>query len=707
MNDLGTLSVQFLKGVGPKKAGILAKYGICSIEDLLYFFPRRYEDRTHITPVSEIREGQVVLLKVKVLALKARRTFSARSMSIIEVLTGDDTGAVVCVWFNQGYLKGYFKPGREMFLYGKVDRYSGRLQMSAPDFEFLDDEQGEGEEPKNNFDELLSAGRIVPVYSLPEGFSQRSFRKLIRRALDEHLSKITDCLPFFIRDKHNLLNLAKSLREIHFPENADLQAQAYTRLAFEEFFLFQLPIVLRKMRKKEEPGIAHAMEGEFLTRVISSLPFRLTVSQQKVFEEIKSDMRKPMAMHRLLQGDVGSGKTVIATLASIAVVQGGYQAAFVVPTEILAKQHYEKISAQVAGLGNLNKTINVALLTGGTNPKSKIKVMNDIKEGKIDMVIGTHTLFTENVQFRNLGFVVIDEQHKFGVGQRALLPQKGLNPDILIMTATPIPRTLAITIYGDLDLSILNELPPGRGTITTCSFPENQVFRAYEIVKNQLKSGNQAYIVYPVIEESFAFDIAGAKDMFERLKTGIFKGVSIGLIHGRLKAKEQSEIMTKFRNKEISILVATTILEVGIDVPTATCMVIYNAERFGLSQLHQLRGRVGRGGNDSFCLLISDQQTEDAQRRIEAMVKYSDGFHIAEEDLKIRGPGEFFGARQHGLSDLKIGNPLRQLHLLKLAREDATMLLKNDPMCRERTNILVKQKLLQRFPEYEKFVAVG
>ncbi|MFA7271876.1 MAG: ATP-dependent DNA helicase RecG, partial [Candidatus Omnitrophota bacterium] len=634
---------------------------------------------------------------VKVLALGQHDSWrlpagrqGRRRFNITEVAVGDNTGKVSCVWFNQPYLANYFKPGTEVILYGKVELYGVKLQMSNPEFEVLADEA----------DARLSAGGLVPVYSLPAGFSQRSLRRLIKNALDKYLPRIKECLPYDIRKRNNLLNLARALINIHFPENPELQKEAYRRLSFEEFFLFQLPIILRKLKRKDKIGIAHKAEGELLKDYISRLPFQFTASQKKVIEEIKLDMASSSPMQRLLQGDVGSGKTVVAICASLMAIQGGYQVAFMAPTEILARQHYEKVKAE--------KKLNIKLLTSSLDKKEKEKIYRGIKEGKIDLVIGTHALLEEGVRFRKLGLVIIDEQHKFGVSQRALLSAKGANPDILIMTATPIPRTLAITLYGDLDASIINELPPDRLTVKTLLFEQSRKAEAYRLARQELKAGRQAYIIYPVIEESYALDIAGAKKMFSELKTGEFKDFKLGLIHGKLKQEEQDRVMLVFKSNKIDMLVSTTVLEVGIDIPNATCMIIEYAERFGLSQLHQLRGRVGRGSAESICLLISDGGTIQASGRLAAMIKYSDGFKIAEEDLKIRGPGEFFGRAQHGLSELKIADPLAQMQLLKRAREEVVKLLNLDERLENRQNILLKEKLAQRFPDYEKFmIAAG
>jgi len=697
---LHEIAIRYVKGIGPQRAKLFDKLGIGTLEDLLYYFPRRYEDRTNFIPVSKLQEGSTHTIKAEVLVRGERRSFRRRGFSIVEVAVADQTGKIFCVWFNQPYLKDYFKVGQTLILYGRIERWGNRLQMNSPEFEIVSQDSDEPRPCAQGRGESLNIGRIVPIYSLPEGITQRQFRQLVKSALDEYLSQINDALPYDIRSRNNLLNLAKSLINIHFPQDPDMQKQAYERLAFEEFFLFQLPLVLRKLKKKERPGISHKVEGELVNNFISGLPFQLTLSQQKVIAEIKADMAKPITMQRLLQGDVGSGKTVVATIAGLMAIQGGYQVAFMVPTEILAKQHFEKIKGQV-------KEIKIALLTSSIDKNDKEKIYRQIKEGKVDLIIGTHALLEEDVQFKNLGLAVIDEQHKFGVGQRALLPKKGLNPDVLIMTATPIPRTLAITLYGDLDISVIRELPPGRGSIKTFSFTQKEESRAYSIAKAQIRQGNQAYIVYPVIEESYALDIAGAKKMYAEFKKGEFKEFRLGLIHGRLKQKEQDRIMRQFKKRELDILVSTTVLEVGIDIPNATCMIVEHAERFGLAQLHQLRGRIGRGKDESFCILISDSQTQEATRRLKAMVEYNDGFRIAEEDLKIRGPGEFFGARQSGLCELRIANPLTQMQLLKRAREEATKLLNFDPHLQARQNSLLKEKLLQRFPEYEKLMLVG
>jgi ATP-dependent DNA helicase RecG len=690
-----TTPIQYLKGIGPKRAKSFTARGVNTIEELLYYFPRRYEDRTNFAKISQLKEGQIYTIKAQVLSGGQRNSWRRRAFSITEAAVGDSTGKLSCIWFNQPYLKEYLKVDAFVILYGKVERYNNKLQMGNPEFEFLD----------NQDNDSLNVGRIVPIYTLPQGFSQRSLRCLIKNALDEFLPKINDPLPFDLRSRHHLLNLAQSLLNIHFPQDLPLQKQAHTRLSFEEFLFFQLPLVLRKLRRKEKIGTRHVVNGGLIEDFISGLPFQLTTAQQKVLGEIKADMASAQTMQRLLQGDVGSGKTVVATIACLAAIQSGYQAAFMAPTEILARQHYEKISRQLERLTFNGRKLRLALLVG--QDKQKEKIYQEIKEAKIDLVIGTHALLQEELSFKSLSFIVIDEQHKFGVGQRALLPKKGNNPDVLIMTATPIPRTLAITLYGDLDISVINELPLGRIPVKTLQFNQEDSHKAYALVKQELNCGCQGYIIYPVIEESYALDIAGAKKMFTELKNEEFKEFRLGLIHGKLKTQEQNEVMLKFKNKQLDLLVATTILEVGIDIPNATCMIIEHAERFGLSQLHQLRGRIGRGKLQSFCILISTAQTEEAKARLAAMVASRDGFYISEEDLRIRGPGEFFGNRQHGLAELKIANPLIQMQLLKAAREEAIGLINHDARLEERPHQLLKAKLLQRFPEYEKLMLVG
>jgi len=697
MERLQDVSIRYLKGIGPKRAEVFQERGIRSVEDLLYYFPRRYEDRTKFSSIAGLQEGIEQTIKASVVVSGQRQSWRRRRFSITEAFVEDASGRLSCVWFNQPYLKQYLKPGTEVILYGRVERYAGKLQMTNPEFEIVSEDR----------DESLNIGRVVPVYPAIEGMGQRSLRKLIKLAIDKYISRLQEILPYDIRTRHNLFNLAQSLINIHFPEDPAIQQEAYRRLAFEEFFIFQLPLAVRKSRKKEQKGIAHRMDSGLPAAFIRDLPFALTASQKAVLKEITEDMARPQPMHRLLQGDVGSGKTVVATIAAMTAIGGGYQVAFMVPTEILARQHYEKIKSQVTRHKSPDQPVRIALLTSSIDNEEKERTLKQIKDGEINLVIGTHALLEEGVEFARLGLAVIDEQHRFGVGQRALLPQKGLNPDVLIMTATPIPRTLAITLYGDLDVSVINELPPGRKPIKTEWITDFKREWLYDRIRATVRQGRQVYIIYPIIEESFALDLLSAKKMYEEFKEKILADCSVGLIHGRLKQKEQDKIMQEFKTGKLQVLVATTVLEVGIDVANASLMVIEQAERFGLSQLHQLRGRVGRGEYESFCILVSNAATVDAKARLGAMVKYIDGFRIAEEDLKIRGPGEYFGSRQHGLSGLRIGNPLTQMQLLKYARDEAIILVEQDPRLSSRQNVLLKEKLLQRFPEYEKLMLVG
>jgi ATP-dependent DNA helicase RecG len=685
-----------LHGIGPARAKVLAAAGIATVEDLLYFFPRRYQDRTTFTRIADCKEGCVYTVKAAVLARHERVSFRRRGFHIIEVAVGDDSGRLSCVWFNQPYLRDYLTPGTRLVLYGKVDRRLKALQMAAPEFEILSEAE----------DESLTSGKIVPVYPVWQGITQRIIRTIVREALDSCLADMTDFLPYDIRARNNLLNVAASLLNIHYPQSFALQSQAYQRLAFEEFFLFFLPLAWRKSRKEQQPGIAHVVRGQLVDEFIASLPFELTQSQKDVIAEIKTDMAKPASMQRLLQGDVGSGKTVVATIATMIAIQGGWQVAFLVPTEILARQQYENIKRQIEKIRQ-HHTLEIALVVSAADPAQREKAYRQIQEGTVNCAIGTHALLERDVRFKKLGLVVIDEQHKFGVGQRALLPEKGANPDVLIMTATPIPRTLAITLYGDLDVSVMRQLPFGRQPIQTQLITGNKRPGVYDFIRQQILTGRQAYIVYPIIEESYQLDLASAKKSYDELRAGVFRDFTVGLVHGRLKSSHQDKVMADFKAGKIQVLVATTVLEVGIDVANASVMVVEEAQRFGLSQLHQLRGRIGRGPYPSFCILVSEATGLEARSRLDAMVRYPDGFRIAEEDLKIRGPGEFFGRRQHGLTELRIGNPLTQLQLLRKARQEAVKLLAKDPHLSAPGQALLREKLLQRFPEYNRFMAVG
>lgn len=701
MSSALTSSIQYLKGVGPKRAALFQKIGIETIEDVLYYFPRCYEDRSLITSIRALEMGVVACIKAEILCVKARRSFK-KSFAIIELVVFDDSGKITAVWFNQPYLKNCFKAGDRILLYGRPEFYKDKLQISSPQFEILNEEE-----------DSCAAGKIVPVYSLPEGISQKIFRKTVFAVLDEYLPRMADCLPFDIRSRRQMINIAQSLRNIHFPENEADRLKAYERLSFEEFFIYQIPLILRKMKRRQKKGIAFQIDEVFLDDFISSLPFSLTDSQKRVLLEIKADMRLLQPMQRLIQGDVGSGKTIVAVIAALGVVSAGFQAVFMVPTEILANQHYEKISRLLTGfyqrseVCELKRKINVGLLTGSLSQREKKEIVGKIKNAEIDIVIGTHALLGESVQFKRLGLIVIDEQHKFGVSQRALLFEKAVSADVLIMTATPIPRTLSMTLYGDLDISSITELPKGRKKITSYYYEPKRKEEAYRFIKQQLDRGGQAYIVYPLIEENPKLLLASAKKMYQEFKQKIFNNYRLGLIHGKLSKSEQEAVMKKFRDGGLDVLIATTILEVGIDVSGANVILIEHAQMFGLSQLHQMRGRIGRGSAESFCLFSGEPNTEQGRARLKTIIDHHDGFKIAEEDLKIRGAGEFFGERQHGLTELKIADPIGQMDILKIARHEAECLMADDLHLNKRQNQKLKSELHRRFPGFEKFIEVG
>ncbi|MFZ5800928.1 MAG: ATP-dependent DNA helicase RecG [Candidatus Omnitrophota bacterium] len=696
------IPIQYLKGVGPRRKSIFSRLNIATVEDLLYFFPRRYEDRSQFVAIAGLKPGVAQTIKGKVLAASLRRSLQ-RGIFLFQAVIADSSGKMECLWFHQPYLKEYLKPNTNLVIYGEPQQHGNHWQMINPEYEILD-----GENDQDN----LNVGRIVPIYPLTEGLTQRQLRRLIKSALDEFITGVADILPFDIRSHRKLVNLAQALLNIHFPNSFAGQQAAYLRLAFEEFFLAQTPVLLRKQRIKAAEGIAHNPDEDFLKEVMAILPFKLTHSQEKVLEEIKMDMASSRPMHRLLQGDVGSGKTIVAFLASLMAIHSGSQAALMVPTEILARQHFANAQELVKKVSG--DRIKVAVLTSGIAKAEKEKLYRQIEKGEVNWIIGTHALLEEGLRFSRLGLAVIDEQHKFGVSQRQILPAKGKYPDLLIMTATPIPRTLSLTLYGDLDISLIEEGPAGRPPVVTQVFDEKAREKVYSLLREKIlqgrpacRRGRQAYIIYPIIEESEMLDLRAAEKMYAQLKKKEFAGLRLGLVHGRLKPALVEKTINRFRDGNIDILVATTILEVGMDIPNAACMIIEHCERFGLAQLHQLRGRIGRGAEQSFCFLIAGPKNAEAEQRIKAIAQTNDGFKIAEEDLRIRGPGEFFGKRQHGLSALRIANPLTQMHILKAAREEAARLIKEDPGFALRQNRLIRDYLARRFPDYARVVLGG
>ena len=553
-------SVQFIKGVGPARKKLLENLGVSTVEDLFYLFPRRYEDRTTLTPLSQLKEGEQQTVAGKVVARGARQSWYTRK-HVYETVIDDGTGRMFAVWFNQPYLDRYFQPGAEVVFYGRVEVYKNRLQMISPEYEIIDRD-----------DKSLSMGRIVPIYPLTRGMTQRYLRRIIRTGLDRFREDLIDTLPVSIRNKHRLINIKRSVENIHFPQSRELQEEAHRRISFEEFFLFQLSVIKRRMNLVMRDGVSHEVDEQSIRRFRELFPFALTSAQLRVIEEIAEEMRKPFPMLRLLQGDVGSGKTLVAMFGCMVAFHNQRQSAIMVPTEILARQHYQNI--QNILLAPNAPPIKAALLSGGLTKGEKDEILTGLKEGTIDMVVGTHSLLSENVEFKRLSYVVIDEQHKFGVKQRVLLTAKGSNPDILVMTATPIPRTLSLTLFGDLDVSVINESPPGRGKIKTRLFKEEESAEVYQLVRGVVETGKQAYIIYPVIEESDKLALKAAAAMFRRFQKDEFAGLPLGLIHGQMKRQESEEIMARFKNNEIRVLFATSVLEVGVDVPNATVMVI-------------------------------------------------------------------------------------------------------------------------------------
>lgn len=652
--------VQYVPHVGPQRAKALERLGIQTVADLLQHFPRRYDDRRELKQISALTPGETQTVVGTIRAVQENRP--RPRLLVLKALIADETGGINGVWFNQPHVKKQLVPGRLIMISGRVTASFYGREMQVTDYEIMDPEEDVN-------------GQILPVYPTTEKFSQKAWRTIQRAALEKYGHQFPDVLPRRLCERYHLVSFQEALRNVHFPPDQESIAAARSRLIFEELFIIQLGLaLLRQGRKTQTVGIRHLNSGGVYALFLNQLPFALTGAQQRVVKEIIKDMESSQPMSRLLQGDVGSGKTMVAMIALVRCVASGHQGGIMVPTEILAEQHYLALQEVVAPVG-----IRVGLLTGGQSKKEREELAETLHQGEIDIIVGTQSLIQDNVAFKSLGLVVIDEQHRFGVRQRALLQQKGQAPDVLVMTATPIPRTLALTVYGDLDLSIIDELPPGRKEIQTFHITDRARPKMYKFLEEQVKASRQAYVVCPLVEESEAVDLKAATDLAEQLQTRIFPRLRIGLMHGRLKPAEREAVMRAFRQGEIDILVSTTVVEVGVNVPNATVMVIEHAERFGLAQLHQLRGRVGRGAHQSFCLLVGSPKSEEGERRLKVMAESSDGFVIAEEDLQIRGPGEFFGIRQHGLPDLKISNILQDAEVLQLARQEAWQMVAGDP----------------------------
>lgn len=664
--------LQYIKGVGPKRSKQLNRLGLDTVFDLLWNIPRAYFNRANVNRITELKDGEAASIRGKIRSTETSRTRGG--MTVFKALVEDNSGAITAVWFNQPFMSRIIKPGQDVFLTGKPRRFSfSAIEFNVSEYEIIDDED-------IHF-------KVLPVYSLTEGLSQKTMRFITLNSLRDYLSSYPEVLNEKLRKKYNLCPIDYAFNNIHFPDSREAYRQARRRLAMEELFLFQLQIKQLERYDPQADYVVHQEKTDLIKQLTTHLPFQLTSAQQKVIAEIFTDMESPFPMNRLLQGDVGAGKTVVAAMAMAKAVASGFQAAIMAPTEILAGQHYTALERFFSGYN-----VTVARLTGGTSENERRLILEAVRNGEINLLAGTHALIQDDVVFNRLGLVVIDEQHRFGVRQRAALSDKGISPDVLVMTATPIPRTLALTVYGDLSLSIIDELPPGRKAIKTYFIKPQQRQRLYQFIHEQVHNKAQAYIVCPLVEESEKQDLQAAVSLYEELKSRVFPNFNIGLIHGRLKSSEKDMVMQMFKQGKIQILVSTSVIEVGVDVPNASIMVIEQAERFGLSQLHQLRGRVGRGHKQSYCILIADPRTEEAVRRLRAMEKTNDGFELAEEDLRIRGPGEFWGVRQHGLDGLKVANLSKDQKLVELSRALSDEIEQSHTNCKIEKYIALKFK---------------
>lgn len=705
-NDNLKTSIRYFKGVGPKKGEELSKLGISTVEDILYYLPSRYEDRSNFTAIKDLKTGEYQTIKGDIVTLGSR--VAKNGMPIFQMAITDQTGFIHATWFNQPYLKDYFKRGEKVVLYGKVEQYD-KLQIVQPEYEILPrlrpvgrlaagSRQSETTAGKGDETDSVHIGRIVPIYPATSRLTQRYLRGLAFLAVSKYARHLKEKLPTYILAREKLVDVKFAAQNIHFPVSFANLEKAYRRIVFEEFFMLQLALAIKKKNSSRDgEGLSHDIRGAVSESFRGMLKFELTDAQKKAVADIERDMSSGQPMNRLLEGDVGSGKTVVAAYALALTAQNGFQGALMAPTEVLARQHFIVLSELLMPLG-----ISVALLIGGIDPKAKRAVYSDIKEGKVNIVVGTHAVIQAAAEFKKLGLAVIDEQHKFGVTQRSILKQKGVNPHILVMTATPIPRTLAMTVYGDLDISIIRELPKGRGAIATYWVEDEKRKKVYDFIREEIGKGRQAYVICPLIDSSAQSSKLKAQsviEMFGKLKNEVFPEFDVGLLHGRMDSKEKEKVMKDFKKARTKILVSTIVIEVGIDIPNASVMLVENAERFGLAQLHQLRGRIGRGEHESYCILLANPGTDEAKERLKTIEGTLDGFEIAEADLALRGPGEFFGTRQHGLPEIRFGNIVKDLDIMEIARREAFGLVAKDPALTEERHRLLKESLKSRFAD--------
>ena len=656
--------VMSLKGIGEKKAASLDRMGITSVKDLLYTFPRRHDDYSKLKPIGSLWFGEYVTI-IGTIEKVSTRSVKQGKMKIVEALVSDKSGAIRATWFNQPWIEGQLLRAKQVVLSGEIDQYLGKLVLNNPEWEPLSKKQ-------------LHTNRIVPVYPLTKDITQKWLRGIIHTVVEEYAPHIDDPLPDELRSNSSLTDLSSAIQEIHFPVSEASLNKAKQRLAFDEIFLLQMGVLEQKKEWESRPGKVFESPGDWLKTRIENLPFQLTKAQKNALEQVRKDLRSGHPMNRLLQGDVGSGKTVIAALASLIITRENSQVALLAPTSILAEQHFLSLQQFILGEPDGLSGDQFCLLLGSTPEKEKQLIRQKLKQGEIKFVVGTHALLQDPIEFQDLQLAIIDEQHRFGVEQRGTLRKKGKNPHLLVLTATPIPRSLALTLYGDLELSIIDELPPGRLPVETHVLYPREIERAYSLVRRQVDNGNQAFIIYPLVEVSEKIDEKAAVEEFTRLQGEVFPAYSLGLLHGQMRPDEKEEIMTRFREKELQILVSTSVVEVGVDIPDATVMLIEGAHRFGLAQLHQFRGRVGRSDQKSYCILIPGTAEEIENQRLLAMVKTNDGFKLAEKDLEIRGPGQFLGTRQSGYTQLKLAS-ITDLDLIEKARKQASILFQQDP----------------------------